>query len=149
VNTEELLGRAKRIHFEELCNDVADSIRPRHRVWATSGRVEPFIIVWPSEPIPLRDGSALSGPQFKELPDDEKKWPSIMEDEVRRLRAQALLFVHETPQNVRALLETSYSTRAWVYPKEKHGDAWRLGQPLVSDDEEYLSLLWVPSLQMN
>lgn len=72
-----------------------------------------------------------------------------MRDSVDAHRATAVLFANNDSDGVKVIFETPYGTRCWKYSKEKRGDAWRLGEPRISNDEERLSLLWVPPLQMN
>lgn len=68
---------------------------------------------------------------------------------VQQLGACALCFGHGTPTGVRVLLETPYGTRCWTYEKEKRGDIWRLGNPVLKENSEYLGLLWRPAVLVN
>jgi hypothetical protein len=145
MNRLELLERAEAIHFEELCKDVEVAIRPIHQLWARDGTIDPFIIMWPSAPIPLTDGSAKTGPQLRQLPKNQKEWGRIIEETATSLRADAICFAHPTATGARVVFETPRGTRCWQYTRELRGDVWRLGDAQVSDNQEYLGVLWSPA----
>ena len=145
MDRRELLGRLETIHFEELCKDLEEAMRPIHRLWGRDGTIDPFLIMWPGTPIPLPDGSAKAGPQLRQLPKHKpKSWARIISRTSTDLGADAICFAHPTPKGARVLFETPHGTRCWRYALEKRGDVWRLGEPQVADNQEHLGVLWSP-----
>lgn len=117
-----------------------------HSSWREGGgRIDPFMLLWPIDPVKSKDGTKINEPVLRELPEDRGTWGKLMEGDVERLDAGAICLVHGTDGGVEVLLETAHGTRRWKYPKVRRGDADFLGTPTHDDNSAHLGVLWFPN----
>ena len=132
------------LSHKQLCAFVEASMRSIHETWRRNKSVDPFLVTWPSDPIPDSKGTLISAPCILPLTEDRSKWGRLRLAVVDKTNAYALLQVEQRESDVRAILETTEGTRCWVHPIARSGDIVRLGTARVSDNTERLNMLWFP-----
>lgn len=135
---------SERFIHDDLLARAAAGVESLYRTWREEGRIDPFFIAWPAEPVQTREGSMIAGPCMLELPADRRTWNKKMLEAMRLTRAYAILLTEQRDEDVRVILESPHGARCWTVPIERHGDVRALGRASSQDDGPCLGILWKP-----
>lgn len=126
----------------DRCTRIIQEMRNR---WSPVQK-DSTAIAWAGEDIEADDGQLINDAVLLELPEDRRRWRTILSALVGRTKAFGLLVVDRTEDGFTASFETRHGSRKWTLKKERHGDAYVLSSPTVLDDVETTGLLWTPSV---
>jgi len=133
----------ERFIHDELARRAEEGLPALYRVWKKRKKINPFVIVWPSDAVHTDDGTPIEGPCVLELPVDEKElWESLMLEAIRFTDAYGIVFISQREHDVQAIFETRHGAKCWTMPIARSGDVDILKDPVESVDKECLGLLW-------
>lgn len=110
--------------------------------WKKSGRIDPFIISWPSERVLDDNNLPIEDACLLDLPRNQSKWAQTIGGFVMRTKAYALLLTEQKEREVSVILESHHGTRSWSIPILSSGDVRVLGEARTADDKDSLGILW-------
>lgn len=110
--------------------------------WAENGRIEPFILSWPSEHIRCDDGTTVTHVFHADLPEDSSTWSRWLQATVEKTKPYALLLGEQKGDEIMVTFESPHGSRSWRYPIRRHGDVRVIGQPSTRDDVDAIGILW-------
>lgn len=123
--------------------EAANGLSSVYETWATKRRIDPFVLVWPSEPVNFHGKQTEDVMPF-DLPNDASRWPTFLRDLVKKTTAYALLLVEQREQAVVVIFESPHGTKSWNIPIKNHGNVNVLGEAKEKSDIDYIGLLWSP-----
>lgn len=110
--------------------------------WRENGRIQPFMVSWPEEPVPAVDGTIITDVVMLELPAD----PEVRKKEVRtlveRTKPCALLMCEQYKDKVLVVFESPLGTKSWTYPIKDHGGTLVLGDRSSRENTDSIGILW-------
>ena len=109
---------------------------------AHGGKVQPFVISWPQEPVVSDDGVLITDHIVCEIPEDKTERMKAVLNIIKRTKPYALLMGERLGNEVVLIFETKNGTRSWRYPIKKHGRTPVLGKPSTRDDVDCIGILW-------
>lgn len=137
---------SERFIWDDLVDSAERAIESLYAHWKKKGRIEDFMITWPSEGIKAEDGSMTKGPCALMLStQDARLRQEMILKTVEITKAYALLLVEQLPTEVQAILESRHGAKCWTIPIVRSGDARILGPHAISDDRKHVGLLWSPT----
>jgi hypothetical protein len=135
---------SERFIHDELLGLAAKGVEGIYEVWKTDGKINPFIIGWPSEKILDDRGIPLEDACVKELSEDRRTWSRELTAFASRIKAYALMLAERKDSQILIIFESHHGTRSWTIPVHKSGDREVLGNKNVVDDTHSIGLLWKP-----
>lgn len=110
--------------------------------WKANGRVEPFLLSWPTEHVTCDDGTTVTHVFYANLPEETETWPQWLEAAVKKTKPYALMLGEQREDEVIVTFESPHGSRCWRFPIERHGDVQILGRPSTRDDVDSIGILW-------
>ncbi len=135
----------ERFIHDELLRRAETGLPGIRDAWKRFGKLDPFLISWPSEHVKCDDGTVVTDFFTLDLPSDRGRWSSLIVQTIEKTKPYALLLAEETKSHVSVIFESVHGTRSWRFPIKKHGDARVLGSPTSRDDVDRIGVLWSPS----
>jgi hypothetical protein len=133
---------SERFIHDNLIDQAEAGLRGIYRHWRDERNVDPFLVTWPSEPVPDDKGIPITDACVLSLPEDRKEWQKLILDAIQRTKAYGILLVEQRDGDVRAILETKHGAKCWTLPIVRSGDLLVLKKPEVTTNRENLGLLW-------
>jgi hypothetical protein len=138
------MSTSERLVHDKLALQAESGLKGIYRNWKKRRKTLPFFITWPEDTVYALSGRPIDGPCLMELPQDKRLWRTLMKEAVRVTKAYGILFVEQRENDVQATFETRHGARCWTMPIVRSGDVDVLKEPIVTDDQERLDLLWRP-----
>ena len=133
---------SERFIWDNLKTKASRGIPSLYEAWKAGGKIQPFLIAWPSEPV-LDDAGVPTEKEFLlELPDNRSSWSKAMRAFSSRTKSYALLLTEQMEKELRVTLESHHGTRSWSIPILQSGDVRMLGEPTVRDNIHKIGILW-------
>lgn len=132
---------SERFIHDDLVVEAAMGLCSLYETWATQSRIDPFILVWPSEPIEYHGHKTAAAVPF-DLPERREQWSSEVRTLAQKYRAYGLLLVEQLSTEVLVIFESSHGTKSWRLPIKDHGDVKTLGGPTELTDTDSIGILW-------
>lgn len=133
---------SERFIWDNLKDKVPAGIDNIYVAWKKDGRVDPFIISWPAEPILGDDGLVITHECYLDLPKNHSSWSDTIRNFVKKTKAYALLLAEQREREVLLILESHHGTRSWSIPIIVSGDIRTLGTVVTKDDTHKIGILW-------
>jgi hypothetical protein len=133
---------SERFIHDELARRAEEGLPALYRVWKKHKKITPFAIAWPSDTVYTEKGTPIDGPCVLELPPDRSKWQGLLAEVARVVGAYGILHVSQREEDVQAIFETRHGAKCWTMPIVRSGDVNILKEPIVTEDQENLGLLW-------
>lgn len=134
--------KSERFIWDNLRVQAASGVPGIYKTWKLMGRVEPFLMAWPSEPVLDDVGIPIEGTCLLDLPKNTSSWSATIRSFAKKTKAYALLLTEQLESEVRVILESHHGTRSWSVPILVSGDIRTLGAPVVKDDTHRIGILW-------
>jgi hypothetical protein len=134
--------RSERFIWDNLKIQSATGVASLYKTWKTRGKIEPFVLSWPSEAILDDNGVLFEGACLLDLPDNPSSWSESIRAFVRKTKAYALLLTTQKEKEVQVILESHHGTRSWTIPILVSGDVRILGTAVTKDDTHKIGVLW-------
>lgn len=135
---------SERFIWDHLKMKAANGLPGIYATWKSQGRIEPFIVAWPSEPILDDSGIPIQDTCVMDLPEDMSMKPSTIVEFARKTKAYALLLTEQVGEEVRVILESHHGTQSWIIPILTSADVRVLGNPRAQSDTHRIGVLWAP-----
>ncbi len=112
--------------------------------WKRDGRITPFILCFPQEPVPSDDGKfMIQDCAFLDLPEDRRDvWTDLLVQVIQKGKPYALLKCEQVAEEILAIFESQHGTRSWRWPIKMHGRTAVLGDVSSRDDVDSIGVLW-------
>lgn len=133
---------SERFIHDELARRAEEGLPALYRVWKKRKKITPFVIAWPSDTVYTEKGTPIDGPCVLELPQDRSLWKALLAEVARVVGAYGILRVVQREEDVQAIFETRHGAKCWTMPIVRSGDVNILKEPVVTEDQESLGLLW-------
>ncbi len=134
--------KSERFIWDNLRVSAAGGIPGIYKSWKLRGKIEPFIMSWPAEPVLDDNGLPIEGTCLLDLPADQGLCSTTLLAFMKKTKAYALLLTEQRADEVRVILESHHGSRSWCIPILVSGDIRTLGQPVVRDDTHRIGILW-------
>jgi hypothetical protein len=133
---------SERFIHDELARRAEEGLPALYRTWKKHKKITPFVIAWPSDTVYTEKGTPIDGPCVLELPPEKDKWQGLLAEVARVVGAYGILRVAQGESDVQAIFETRHGAKCWTMPIVRSGDVNILKEPVVTEDQECLGLLW-------
>lgn len=134
-------------YHEQLSLQAEANLDLIYKRWKTTqGKLEPFLLTWPSEPVQTSNGSWITGACQLTLPKDKAQWKGLLVEAIVLTSPKAMLLLEQNEKDVKLILETPEGSTSWVIPIERHGDINVLGKAARKIDTDSIGFLWQPNM---
>lgn len=115
----------------DLAEEAGWGINSLYTSWSESNRIDPFMVVWPSETV-IFNGESVNDAIPFQLPLDKEQQRAFIKKAVKKTKAWAVLLVEQRAEAVVAVFESPVGTRSWHLPIKRRGDVL-----VLTDAKEY------------
>ena len=138
---KEYIAGGRFIHDEiaRRCLSVIDKVVD---LWRRDRRIDPSLLLWPSEVLRTTKGEPFDGVVYAALPRELNDRRTEISKAAKACSAFCLLTIEQLETSIRLIFESEHGTRTWHLQIENHGDVKILGRPTVKDNTESIGIRW-------
>lgn len=135
---------SERFIHDDLILEAESGLSSLYDTWARESRIDPFLLVWPSETVKFHGHKTADVMPF-DLPPSRASWGTEIVRIAKETSAYALLLVEQRAKAVVVVLESPHGSKSWHIPIRNHGNVDVLEDPEEKTDVDYIGLLWAPN----
>lgn len=126
---------------QDLAEEVSWGLTALYEIWKEEGKIDPFLIVWPSETLLINGEEVEDGVAF-DVPNEGRD--AFIIAAVEKTKAWALMLCEQRDQAVVVIFESPLGAKSWVIPIVQIGGTRSLGDPDVRENTDYVGAVFKP-----